>query len=174
MEIISPKGRKFTSVVQMEKAIKEDINQISRKVLEEVAEEVKFLMEDMILEFYSQYNPNYYERTGQLLEAVRNAESKVYKTKDGYRVRISILNTEAMSSSFATQPHYFNSYIDFSGHATYGGKRYTDWVVNWVDEGNIFGHESIDYKDRINKLLDEKVNAGILKEMKRAGYNLYK
>ena len=39
MEIISPKGRKFTSVVQMEKAIKEDINQISRKVLEEVAEE---------------------------------------------------------------------------------------------------------------------------------------
>ncbi len=174
MQITSPKGRKFSSIAQMENAIQQDLDKISKKVLEDVAEEIKLLMEDLILDFYSEYSPDYYERTGQLLEAVRAANSKIYKTKDGWKIRISIIDTEAMSSSFATQDHFFNSYIDFTGHATYGGKRYTDWVIDWVDEGNIFGHDKLEYKDKINKLLDEKVNAGILKEMKRAGYNLYR
>lgn len=174
MEIISPKGRKFSSIVQLENYLQQDIERISRKVLEEVAKEVKLLMEDMILEFYSEYTPEYYERTGQLLEAVRKAESKIYKTNGGWKVRIAILDTDAMSQTFATEDGFFNSYLDFTGHATYSGKRYTDWVVDWVDEGNIFGHMGLEFKDRINKLLDEKVNSGILKEMKRAGYNLYR
>lgn len=174
MEIISPKGRKFGSLVQVKNAIQAEIDEISRKVLENVVYEVKVLMEDLILEFYSQYSPNYYERTGQLLDAVRNAESKIYKTKDGYKVRIAILNTDVMSSRFATEKGYFNSYIDFSGKATYSGKRYTDWVVDWVDSGNIFGHDDIEFKDKVNRLLDEKVNEGILREFKRAGFNLYR
>ena len=62
--------------------------------------------------------------------------------------------------------------MDFSGHATYGGKRYTDWVVNWVENGKIIGHSPLDYEKEINDILDEKVNDGILIEMKRAGYNL--
>ncbi len=174
MEIISPKGRKFSSIVQMENAIQQDLDRISEKILREVAEEIKLLMEDLILDFYSEYSPEYYERTGQLLEAVRAADSKIYKTHGGWKMRIKIIDTEAMSSSFATRDDYFNSYLDLTGHATYGGKRYTDWVVDWVDEGNIFGHAGLEYKDKINKLLDEKVNAGILREMKRAGYNLYR
>ena len=100
-------------------------------------------------------------------------ESKVYKTNNGYRVRIKLFDTDQMTSAFASElnPHFFNSYLDFSGHATYGGKRYTDWVVEWVDSGGIIGHDGLNYKQEINSLLDKKVNEGILKEMRRAGFS---
>lgn len=173
MEIISPKGRKFASVQQMVNAVQKELDEISRKVLEEVAEEVRLKMEELILRFYDDYKPNYYHRTGGLLDAVRNTESKVYKTKDGYRVRIKLFDTTQMDQQFADKP-YFNSYLDFSSHASYGGKLYTDWVIDWVDSGGIYGHDPIEYKKEINDLLDKKVNEGVLKEMKRAGYNLYK
>lgn len=173
MEIISPKGRKFVSIQQMTNVIQNELDQISRKVLEEVAEEVRLKMEELILNFYSDYTPNYYRRTGGLLNAVRNTKSKVYKTKDGYKVRIKLFDTTQMDQEFADKP-YFNSYLDFSSHASYGGKLYTDWVVDWIDSGGIYGHEPIEYKQEINDLLDKKVNEGVLKEMKRAGYNLHK
>lgn len=181
MEIISPKGRKFSSVQQMVNAVQKELDEISRKVLEEVAEEVRLKMEELILRFYDDYtpksdkegNPLYYRRTEGLLDAVRETSSKVYKTKNGYRVRIKLFDTTQMEQQFADKP-YFNSYLDFSSHASYGGKLYTDWVVDWVDSGGIYGHDPIEYKKEINDLLDKKVNEGVLKEMKRAGYNLYK
>ncbi len=174
MEIISPKGRKFSSVAQLENYLQADVDMVSRLVLENMAKEVKEKMRELIREFYSQYTPEYYERTDQLLEAVESANSKVYKSGGVWKCRISILDTDSMSQSFAQQDGYFNSYIDFSLHSSYGGKRYTDWVVDWVDEGGIFGHTGIDFKGEINRLLDEKVNDEIVKEMKRAGYNLYR
>lgn len=177
MEIISPKGRKFSSIQQVVNDVQQNLDEIARKVLEEVAVEVKEKMEELILnQFYSDYRPKYYERTGSLLDAVRNTSSKVYKTNDGYKVRIKLFDESQMTSAFAPEdkPDFFNSYLDFSGHATYNGKRYTDWVIDWVDSGNIHGHEPLEYKKQINDLLDKKVNEGILREMKRAGYNLYK
>lgn len=173
MEITSPKGRKFASIQQMTDAIQKDLDEISRKILEEVAEEVRLKMEELILNFYDDYRPNYYKRTGGLLNAVRNTQSTVYKTKDGYKVRIKLFDTTQMDQEFADKP-YFNSYLDFSNHASYGGKLYTDWVVDWIDSGGIYGHKPIEYKKEINDLLDKKVNEGILRELKRAGYNLYK
>ena len=173
MEITSPKGRKFTSIQQMTNAIQQDLDKISRKVLEDVAEEVRLKMEELILNFYDDYRPKYYERTGGLLNAVRNTQSKVYKTPEGYKVRIKLFDTTQMDQEFRDKP-YFNSYLDFSNHASYGGKLYTDWVVEWVNDGNIIGHDAIEYEKEINDLLDKKVNDGVLKELKRAGYNLYK
>lgn len=171
MEITSPKGRKFTSIVQMINETQKELDEISKKVLEEVAEEVRLKMEELILtQFYSEYRPQYYERTGGLLDSVRNTKSKVYKTRDGYKVHIKLFDTDQIDQRFAEKP-YFNSYLDFSGHATYGGKRYTDWVVEWVEDGNIIGHSPLNYKEEINKLLDDKVNEGILKEMRRAGFS---
>lgn len=169
MEIRSPKGRKFASLAQMEAEIKKELDDIAKKVLEDVAQEVKLRMEELILDFYTDYSPKYYERTGSLYSAVSETESKVYKTRNGYRVRIKLFDTDQMTSAFAEKP-YFNSYLDFSGHATYGGKRYTDWVVEWIDSGGIIGHDGLNYKQEINTLLDKKVNEGILKEMKRAGF----
>ena len=67
MEITSPKGRKFTSIQQMTNAIQQDLDKISRKVLEDVAEEVRLKMEELILNFYDDYRPKYYERTGGCL-----------------------------------------------------------------------------------------------------------
>ncbi len=174
MEITSPKGRKFSSIVQMQNAIQQDLDRISEKILRDTAKEIKQLMEKLILDWYLQYEPEYYDRTYQLLDAVADSECKVYKAKDGWKMRIVLIDSSQMASSFATKEHYFNSYMDFSEHSTYGGKKYTDWVIDWVDEGNIIGHTGIEYKDKINKLLDEKVNAGILREMKRAGFNLYR
>ena len=178
MEIRSPKGRKFASLAQMEAEIQKELDEIAEKVLTEVAEEVKFKMEELISRFYNEYtpksdkegNPLYYRRTEGLLDAVRETSSKVYKTKNGYRVRIKLFDTDQMTSVFAEKP-YFNSYLDFSGHATYGGKRYTDWVVEWVDSGGIIGHDGLNYKQEINDLLDKKVNEGILTEMRRAGFS---
>ena len=178
MEIRSPKGRKFASLAQMEAEIKKQLDEVAEKVLTEVAEEVRLKMEELILEFYSEYrpksdeegNPLYYNRTGGLLDAVRNTQSKVYKTKNGYRVRIKLFDTDQIDQQFAEKP-YFNSYLDFSGHATYGGKRYTDWVVEWVDSGGIIGHDGLNYQQEINDLLDRKVNEGILTEMRRAGFS---
>ena len=78
MEITSPKGRKFTSIVQMINETQKELDEISKKVLEEVAEEVRLKMEELILtQFYSEYRPQYYERTGGLLDSVRNTKSKV-------------------------------------------------------------------------------------------------
>lgn len=172
MEITTPKGRKFMSLAQFETALKNDLDEITKKVLENVAEEIRLKMEELILtQFYSEYRPQYYERTGGLLDSVRNTKSKVYKTKDGYKVHIKLFDTDQIDQRFAEKP-YFNSYLDFSGHATYGGKRYTDWVVNWVENGKIIGHSPLNYEKEINDILDEKVNDGILVEMKRAGYNL--
>ena len=176
MEIKSPKGRRFSSIQEVQNYIESDIQERARKVLEEVAEEIKSTMEDLILEFYSQYTPEYYERTGQLLEAVRKAESKVYKTRDGWRIHIKVINTDAMDSMWAEEDEDFNTYMSFTGQATYGGKRYTDWVVEWVDNGSendrVWGHEPIHFSEKINQMLDEKVQAGILREMRRAGFNL--
>ena len=173
MEIRSPKGRKFASFVQMQAELQKELDNVAEKVLTEVAKEVKMRMEELILEFYSEYSPNYYERTGSLYDAVANTESKVYKTKGGYRVRIKLFDTEQMTSAFASEAHpeFYNSYLDFSGHATYGGKRYTDWVVQWVNDGGIIGHDGLDYNREISDLLDKKVNEGILTEMKRAGFS---
>lgn len=173
MEIRSPKGRKFASFAQMEAEIKKELDNIAEKVLTDVAQEVKRRMEELILDFYTDYSPKYYERTGSLYSAVSETESKVYKTRDGYRVRIKLFDTDQMTSAFASElnPHFFNSYLDFSGHATYGGKRYTDWVVEWIDSGGIIGHDGLNYKQEINSLLDKKVNEGILTEMRRAGFS---
>lgn len=173
MEIRSPKGRKFASFAQMEAEIKKELDDIAKKVLTDVAEEVRQRMEELILDFYTDYSPKYYERTGSLYSAVSETESKVYKTRDGYRVRIKLFDTDQMTSAFASElnPHFFNSYLDFSGHATYGGKRYTDWVVEWIDSGGIIGHDGLNYKQEINSLLDKKVNEGILTEMRRAGFS---
>ncbi len=173
MEIRSPKGRKFASLAQMEAEIKKQLDEVAKKVLEDVAKEVKMRMEELILDFYTEYSPKYYERTGSLYDAVAETESKVYKTKNGYRVRVKLFDTEKMTSAFASElnPHFFNSYLDFSGHATYGGKRYTDWVVEWVDSGGIIGHDGLNYQQEINDLLDRKVNEGILTEMRRAGFS---
>lgn len=173
MEIRSPKGRKFASFAQMGAEIKKELDDIAKKVLTDVAQEVKQRMEELILDFYTDYSPKYYERTGSLYSAVSETESKVYKTRDGYRVRIKLFDTDQMTSAFASElnPHFFNSYLDFSGHATYGGKRYTDWVVEWIDSGGIIGHDGLNYKQEINSLLDKKVNEGILTEMRRAGFS---
>ena len=178
MEIRTPKGRKFSSLIQLENAINQDLDMASKKVLENVAEEVKVVMEDLILEFYSQYSPDYYERTGQLLDAVRKAESKIYKTKEGWKIRIKVIDPEIIDSMWGVEGNRFNSYMSFSGQATYGGKRYTEWVVDWVDNGSdhgrVWGHDPIHFSEKINKLLDEKVKNGILKELKRAGFNWLK
>ena len=180
MQIISPKGRKFSSIQDMEKGVQQDIDNAARKVLESVAREIKQIMQGLIGDFYAEYEPDFYERTGSLMSAVDDAECKVYKTKDGFKMRIVLFNENSMTSKFAPEDksEYFNSYIDLTGRATYGGKRYTDWVIDWVGDGTdikceIMGHDKLHYKEKINKLLDEKVNSGILKELKRAGYNLH-
>lgn len=171
MEITTPKGRRFSSIAQFEQAIQQDLDAIAEKVLRDVAEEVRLKMEELILtRFYSEYRPQYYERTGGLLDSVRNTKSKVYKTKNGWRVHIKLFDTDQIYQRFAEKP-YFNSYLDFYGHATHGGKRYTDWVVDWIENGKIIGHDALDYEGEINRILDEKVNEGILKEMRRAGFS---
>lgn len=175
MEITSPKGRKFMSIQQMTDSIQQDLDKISKKVLEDVAKEVKEKMRKDIDLFYSQYSyPEYYERTYQLEKAVEEAESKIYKTKNGWVIRIQIFNTDTMTQTWATQKGFLNSYLSYDGKASSKGKRYTDWAIEWVEEGTIYGHSPIPFKEEINALLDEKVRNGVLREMKRAGYNLYR
>lgn len=174
MEIRSPKGRKFSSLVQFQNYLQQDLNNVAHAVLTTVAEEVKQEMVRLIDQFYSVPETDYYERTETLRHAVESAQSKVYKTKEGWKIRISIVDVNDMVSGWAREKGMFNSYMDFSGRSTYGGKRYTEWVVDWVDKGGIAHHPPIHFTDEINQLLDRRVQEGILREMKRAGYNLYR
>lgn len=171
MEIISPKGRRFSSISQMLNATQKELDSVAKKVLEQVAQEVKDKMKELIDLFYSQHSPSYYDRTDQLYAAVDNAESKITKSGDTWVIRIQIFNTDSMSQTWTDKKGYFDSYLDFEGHATDGkGKRYTDWAIEWIESGSIHGHEAIPIRQEINNILEKKVQDGILIEMRRMGF----
>lgn len=171
MEIISPKGRRFSSINQMLNATQKELDAVAKKVLEQVAQEVKDKMKELIDLFYSQHSPSYYDGTDQLYSAVDDAESKITKSGDTWVIRIQIFNTESMSQTWTNKKGYFDSYLDFEGHATDGkGKRYTDWAIEWIESGSIYGHEAIPIRQEINNILEKKVQDGILIEMRRMGF----
>lgn len=171
MKIISPKGRRFSSINQMLNATQKELDVVAKKVLEQVAQEVKDKMKELIDLFYSQHSPSYYDGTDQLYAAVDNAESKITKSGDTWVIRIQIFNTDSMSQTWTDKKGYFDSYLDFEGHATDGkGKRYTDWAIEWIESGSIFGHKAIPIRQEINNILDKKVQDGILIEMRRMGF----
>lgn len=171
MEIISPKGRRFSSIAQMLNATQKELDIVAKRVLEQVAQEIKDKMKELIDLFYSQYSPDYYDRTKQLYSAIDGAQSKINKSGDTWVIRIQIFDSDSMSQTWTEKKGYFNSYLDFEGHATDGkGKRYTDWAIEWIESGSIYGHEAIPIKQEINDILDKKVQDGILVEMRRMGF----
>ena len=174
--IFSPKGRKFSSFQQLENALQRDFEKAGHKALEKVRDGVKQEMREVVDDFYSSYRPDYYTRTYQLPKAVEAAQSPIYKTKDGYKIRISLYNEDVMDQRIADWG--FGSYADFDGHTTYGGKRYTEWVWRWIDTGSeregwrgkrIWGHEPERYSKRINDYLDKAIEDKLIVELKRQG-----
>lgn len=167
---ITNKNRRFKTISQLEGYVRKDVDDIAEKVLRKAANEINKEMTDLILEWYAQYQPQDYTRTYQLMSAATSAQSDVYKTTRGWRLVVTLFDMNKMSPRIATVKGNFDSYIDFKGRTNYGGKPYTKWVVEWVDEGGIRGHSPINYEEEINKLLEKKVHQGILTEMRKAGY----
>lgn len=156
LEITANNGRVYKDL----RAYHIALGRAVRQALIDFSKEVEEYCKEQILEFYGEYNPEYYDRTYQLRDKM-NLEELIKMSIKGnfegkYEFEYELFDWQVLNS-------VDNGYGNFGTYMSFDGTDVRDTMETFLKEGVIKGHSAFDLYQEIDKYVNKNLDSRIQK-----------
>lgn len=124
-----------------------------RQALINFAKEVEDYCQERVAEFYGEYNPSYYDRTGQLLDKMKLQQLIKTEIRGNFQgnvtFEIDVFDWEVLDA-------HENGYGEFGTYTSFSGEDSRGNIEEYFSNG-IYGHNGFNLREDVKQYIDNKL-----------------